>query len=237
MAVHCGKCGAELMGAVNRCWKCGQQVVSRSDGSALPPVRRPPVDGPLEVPPWESLPAVIVDDQPANGAPLEGTNESNVGGEPAGAITLAAKRRQGSPFVQGAKLRKISAWYQSRKTASAANQRRSVGATPEETYRPISPVQTVIAILAISLGAGSFALGDYPEVALAFATVGLGFGITAVISRTRLTSVAGFVICFLAFLWAGYSTAVTIYERSFGVSPWADKDEFELEPMDDTLQP
>jgi hypothetical protein len=44
MAVHCAKCGEELLGAVNRCWKCGQIFVRRPEMDGLPPVRmeRPP---------------------------------------------------------------------------------------------------------------------------------------------------------------------------------------------------
>jgi len=51
MAVHCAKCGEELLGAVNRCWKCGQIFARRPEMDGLPPVRmeRPPAAGePLE---------------------------------------------------------------------------------------------------------------------------------------------------------------------------------------------
>ena len=34
MSVRCAKCGEELLGAVNRCWRCGEVVLS-----APPPVR------------------------------------------------------------------------------------------------------------------------------------------------------------------------------------------------------
>ena len=43
MPVICAKCGEELMGAVNRCWKCGQQAISTPDSAGAPPVRRSPV--------------------------------------------------------------------------------------------------------------------------------------------------------------------------------------------------
>jgi hypothetical protein len=35
VAVHCSKCGEELLGAVNRCWRCGQAY-------AVPPPNTPP---------------------------------------------------------------------------------------------------------------------------------------------------------------------------------------------------
>jgi hypothetical protein len=42
MAVRCAHCGEELLGAVNRCWKCGQQFVARPTVEGLPPVRVEP---------------------------------------------------------------------------------------------------------------------------------------------------------------------------------------------------
>jgi hypothetical protein len=33
MAIHCTKCGEELLGAVNRCWRCGQSYVAAPLGS------------------------------------------------------------------------------------------------------------------------------------------------------------------------------------------------------------
>jgi hypothetical protein len=57
MAVHCAKCGEELMGAVNRCWKCGQVFARHPESDGLPPVRmeRPPAAG-------EPLEAIVLDD-------------------------------------------------------------------------------------------------------------------------------------------------------------------------------
>jgi hypothetical protein len=228
MMVHCGKCGVELMGAVNRCWKCGQPVVSRADSGSAPPVRRPPVAGALD----------IVDDDP-----VAETVEDNqaVDGQPAdpGAPAKRAPRR--SPFAPGAKLNKNAAPKEPRHTARAAHQLGGDASAPKETPRPVSPLARVSALVAICLGAGAFALSDYPEVAFAFALVGLGFGIAAVISRVQVTSVAGVVLCFAAFLWTGYSMAVVIYERAYGISPWASQDDdFDPTPQDsddDKLQP
>src|SRR5262245_6556603 len=51
MAVHCSKCGEELLGAVNRCWKCGQTVASSSPFAAE-----------------KAIDAVVVDQPPDSGA-------------------------------------------------------------------------------------------------------------------------------------------------------------------------
>ena len=45
MRTICSQCGEELIGAVNRCWKCGTSV-STAVQPAKPPVRRPPVTMP-----------------------------------------------------------------------------------------------------------------------------------------------------------------------------------------------
>lgn len=39
MAVRCSKCGEELLGAVNRCWKCGQTFALHPESDGRPPVR------------------------------------------------------------------------------------------------------------------------------------------------------------------------------------------------------
>lgn len=39
MSVRCAKCGEELLGAVNRCWKCGQVFQRHPESDGLPPRR------------------------------------------------------------------------------------------------------------------------------------------------------------------------------------------------------
>src|SRR5689334_11558023 len=39
VAVHCSKCGEELLGAVNRCWKCGSRFAVPPEMDGRPPVR------------------------------------------------------------------------------------------------------------------------------------------------------------------------------------------------------
>jgi hypothetical protein len=60
MAVRCSKCGEELLGAVNRCWKCGQSFALRPEIDGRPPVRAA-AGGAAEQP----LDAVVLDDAEA----------------------------------------------------------------------------------------------------------------------------------------------------------------------------
>src|SRR5262249_43278334 len=43
-AVKCSKCGEELLGAVNRCWRCGQTFAATADNSVVQPVSNQPID-------------------------------------------------------------------------------------------------------------------------------------------------------------------------------------------------
>jgi hypothetical protein len=53
MAVRCSKCGEELLGAVNRCWKCGQTFAQRPEIDGRPPVRAEAA--PAGQPPLEAI--------------------------------------------------------------------------------------------------------------------------------------------------------------------------------------
>jgi hypothetical protein len=57
MSVRCAKCGEELLGAVNRCWKCGQTFDRSPDIDGQPPIR---VD--WHAAPGETLEAVVLDE-------------------------------------------------------------------------------------------------------------------------------------------------------------------------------
>ena len=83
MAVLCSHCGEELMGAVNRCWRCGKALVVHAGPQDIPPVRRSPITGPLDAP----LEATILSESPP--APVGGM-------------------RRGSPFVANVQTLRVS---------------------------------------------------------------------------------------------------------------------------------
>src|SRR6267142_2000341 len=61
MAVRCSKCGEELLGAVNRCWKCGQMFALRPEIDGRPPVRS---EMPLAA--EQTLEAIVVEQAKGN---------------------------------------------------------------------------------------------------------------------------------------------------------------------------
>ena len=76
MNVHCGNCGQELLGAVNRCWRCGQPFVPVPESNEARRVRAAAGDYVPETP----LEAeVLYEDAPQD----------------------QRRKRQGSPFVDG----------------------------------------------------------------------------------------------------------------------------------------
>ena len=80
MSVRCSKCGEELLGAVNRCWKCGQTFAQRPEIDGRPPVR-------AEAAPAgkQPLDAIVVDESAAG--------SSSGLRSPAAAVTPAAVPR------------------------------------------------------------------------------------------------------------------------------------------------
>ncbi len=69
MTVRCSRCGEELMGAVNRCWKCGLAFQVRPTVDGLPPVRAEVVAAAAAVatlPAGQAVEARVLDDVAAS---------------------------------------------------------------------------------------------------------------------------------------------------------------------------
>jgi hypothetical protein len=82
MPVHCAKCGEELLGAVNRCWRCGTALVPQSGPSGIPPVRRAPVEAPLD--------AAVIDDKAPVATDGPNADEANDGKAHVDAVSSGA---------------------------------------------------------------------------------------------------------------------------------------------------
>src|SRR5262245_32925531 len=78
MAVRCSKCGEELLGAVNRCWKCGQPFALHPEIDGRPPVRAE-----AQAAGGQPLNAIVVEQSPATAV---------LGGQTAQPIPVAAPR-------------------------------------------------------------------------------------------------------------------------------------------------
>jgi hypothetical protein len=209
MTVQCAKCGEELMGSVNRCWRCGQEFVARSGDASLPPIRRSPlVKATVDV--WvaelsEAIPTTI--DVPV---------VTNVIGnnQPTSANQATKSVRRGSPFAD-----RGTATLQTIKPESV---RREHDATIDREARyQKNGGAAAGAVLAIPLGLISLlAAFLFPLAGFPLALLGLGFGVWGLNSRGRALAVAGLLICCLSLAIATFYGSVEIYTNVYGVTPW-----------------
>lgn len=212
MVVRCAKCGEELLGAVNRCWRCGTPVVSRPGDALLPPVRRPPINPPPDGPPGAMPPAgnaatevvvaALVD------APVPGPADATAAACGT-ADTPVVARRVGSPFA-----------------ATAAMP--ATGQAPPPTAFPALPARYPRhsasvggATAALVLGILSLVASFFTAGALVIAALGLAMGVWGLYSTRRGLAIAGIVLCCIALAMASFTGVVALYEMQHGYKPWA----------------
>src|SRR6478672_8845126 len=95
MAVRCSKCGEELLGPVNRCWKCGQQFTAQAESGGLPPVRFTPVDLPGDVVIAELAGGPVIATTP--GEPVAGAESSSITGNAVAPPAPSSPATSGDP--------------------------------------------------------------------------------------------------------------------------------------------
>jgi hypothetical protein len=239
--VICSHCGEELMGSVNRCWRCGRTFVAEHNPDNLPPVRRRPI--PLELvtktyeelaqavaerrvvsaaastsaaPPGDAVMAEVVDDA----TPPEA--ETADGGSPSDSQRAAPSEAHDPPFNSPAP----------QTTASTAPARATPYYTPPPT--PIYPTNagaTGGAIASVVLGVMALATIKFiTPGALLISILGVGMGVWGLHSDRRTAAVVGLLLCCLAMSISGFLSAVQLYELINGYSPF----EGDLPPVDST---
>lgn len=205
MAVRCAQCGEELLGAVNRCWRCGANVLSRAGDANLPPVRRPPLAMPPEssaiADESEVVTAAFADPvSEGEGPSTSRTGEGiDAGGSGAGAASHEGRtaRRVGSPFAGQTHGGRTDRWrrlYRSRASAG------------------------VIAGFVLSLFA--IVAGFFTVWAVLAAIIGLGLGLWGLTSAHRGTAVATILLCCLTLLIGSFVGLADWYESHYGYKPW-----------------
>ena len=197
MAVQCANCGEELMGSVNRCWRCGRPFVSRSGPAQVPPIRRNPIIGPVDGP-MEAI--VLEGDEP--GGP----------DEPHEADLSPARRwhRRGSPF----------AGVDSANGAEGSQTELPVETTPRaaeyDTRRgAVGSSAGAILLALISLAVGwVFSVG-----AIILAAAGLFLSVWGLRGQ-RQVAIFALVLCCFAFAAASFIATIDLFTIFYGVSPW-----------------
>jgi hypothetical protein len=202
MAVLCSHCGEELMGAVNRCWRCGTPLQAHAGRPDIPPVRRSPITGPLDGP----LEAVVLSEPGEQPAVEQGE-----------LLEKDMPLRRGSPFRMDARTIRVAGPVPAPTPTATA----TPTAAPQRSYQfqlasQVAAVATpVLAILALFL---SFAV---PIAALCLATLAIGFGTWGLYSERRGTAILGLVVASGVLAWAGFATVVQMYQWIYGINPFA----------------
>lgn len=186
MAVHCAKCGEELLGAVNRCWKCGQVFVRRPEADGLPPVR-------MELAPaaHEPLEAIVLDDAQAGGEAIATATTTAVA---ASAVDPPAAPRV-APLVQ----------YVPKPVAPPVSTAQII----EARRRGLMAMGGTIA--AILLGVFALILSFFRAEAAVIALLGLGMGLWGLYSPRRNWALVGVLLCCLAVGLGVYRGASDLY--------------------------
>jgi hypothetical protein len=203
MAVQCAKCGEELMGSVNRCWRCGQEFVARRTEGDLPPVRRSPV--------VDAATEVFVAEVSVIEAP---TLEANVAAEPAQSQRDTNVVRRGSPFGD-------------RGTAILETVKPGTGNSgrDEQREREVrfqkNGGAAASATLTLPLAVVSFAAAFlFPIAGGLLSLLGIGFGVWGLSSRRRGLAVVGLLLCCLSLVIAAFNGGIDLYVSWYGVAPW-----------------
>lgn len=236
MAVRCAKCNEQLLGAVNRCWRCGTEFASIPDPSNVPPIRRPPVD----------LAAWLQTSSAANAAGDSSASDATLGA-PASQLAVATAAdgvdlaesaasffgsgpvRTGSPFAPAPTLQRLS-------NSAPAGSALGAAATPTQRARatvavPIYPKNAAadgVAFGALLLGvlSATFALlllrSDLsPLGPLITALLGLVMGLWGVYApRRRGVAVFALLLCCLALAISSFFGAVDLYEYIYEEDPF-----------------
>ena len=193
MAVICAKCGEELLGAVNRCWRCGQRAVSSPDAAAAPPVRRSPVSLPQDDPDAESaanvpaqsdaapsavgdLPDLVISDEETRiEQGVESAATAAPTPAPAGDSTDSDNSNNGAPPQS-------SPAVTSPRTATTARQ---------------APWRDWLAIAGVVLGLLAMGLGWLTPWMLPVAAAGIVLGVLGIASRRKGLAIFALLLCLL----------------------------------------
>lgn len=213
MAVRCSKCGEELLGPVNRCWKCGQQFTAQAETGGLPPVRYAPVNLPPDVVQAEFADGgVITAAAPGAEAPAAAAASSNAPvANVASPGPIGKSVRTGSPFVKGAVMQPVT-------TPAFPRNPLAPGLSPRLPGPPgHDPLAVAGAITAILMGI--FALGiawisNWVAIsaAVVIALIGFGMGIWGLYSKRRGWALFGILISCAAIGLATFTGSILVHQ-------------------------
>jgi hypothetical protein len=189
MAVRCSKCGEELLGAVNRCWKCGQMFALHPEIDGRPPIRSE-----LPVVPEHTLEAIVVEPT--------GEKEAAANSLPSAPIAALPAKPQAVPVA-------MPRYVQPRRASTAEMidaQRNSIMAMGGT-------------VASLVLGVFAAGLSIFWPPAAVIAVLGLVMGIWGLYSPRRNLALAGMLLCCLAIGFGAYGMARSTYNYVQSLRP------------------
>jgi hypothetical protein len=209
MAVRCSKCGEELLGPVNRCWKCGQQFSAQAETGGLPPVRYAPVNLPSDVVQAEFADGGVVTAAAAPSADASGITPAGASAASSGPIGKSV--RTGSPFVKGAVMQPVTTPTSPRKPLASGLSPRVPGPPGHD---PLAVAGAITAILMgiFALGIAWIANWVAISAAVVIALIGFGMGIWGLYSKRRGWALFGILISCAAIGLATYTGSIVVYQ-------------------------
>jgi hypothetical protein len=222
MAVRCSHCGEELMGAVNRCWKCGRAFSAQPTSDGLPPVRRVPL-ATVAAPANDTASNDTVTSDTASGAPEGGNaNDAVVKAQLAAdssATNAQGAIRRGSPF-SSAVMPVSFAPHASQPAPLVPLSALPLPSVRKPPRRGPNYVATGGAVGGIVLGLFALALAPFRAEAALVALIGMVMGLWGLYSPKRGWALVGLLICCLAIGLASYTGAKALNTHVNRNQPW-----------------
>ena len=210
MAVRCAHCGEELLGAVNRCWKCGKQFIARPTVEGLPPVRLEAQGAQAE-----PLEAIVLDDLPVENRLSAGAATASAASTamPAVATTSTPPPRQDSPSAVGPP---------PRLTPSRPALPNSFKPSPSlNRLPPPRPNLAALggAVASLIVGVFGVVLAPFRYEAAIIGLIGLLMGVWGVYSPRRGVALLGMFLCCLAIALGTYTGIRSVYRQMLRNAP------------------
>jgi len=229
MKIACAKCGEELLGAVNRCWKCGTTFDAPAGDETGPPVRRAPIENLIPIPdPSGDVPVMAELAEPDPSSPLPAASP-----RPARLDRESAAPAPGGAQVETPETRAPVAGVKA--AGEGATPARPPTTTTRPGFRFSHRYGGWLGALALTIGLASAAFSFHSFWALAGSVAGLVFGIWALAGKRRGAAMLGIIVCCIALTVSGYRALLVAYTAVMGYSPFDQRrpvDDVFPEPLD-----
>ena len=218
--VQCTRCGEALLGAVNRCWRCGTVFPASVDSDDLPPVRRSPlVSTAVEVTGRQT---------PSGGASAEGEAAPRsypMDGDhlPRPEFGTTSPVQVGSPFSDRSEPLAVNVPLDH---PSNAHDRLTTRSPATQYPRNLAARGGATASLSLGLiswlGVLMILWGDWsPLGTVVTSLLGIGLGVWGVFSHFRRVAITGLLMGCITLAVSGFCEAIDIYVRVNGENPFA----------------